>query len=127
ISIFLAGSSNATTLLRGKLTNNVVGNNAVPKSGSNFGKGIDLFASGAGTLTASVSGNTVRQIFEDTAFRAISSTHSGQINVTVNGHDFESQPSGMGLDGIDLTVGGAAGDTGTMCANLSGNVAALGD
>ena len=127
ISVFLAGSSNATTLLQGKVRSNIVGNNAVPKSGSNFGKGVDLFASGAGTLTATVDSNTVRQIFQDTAFRAISSTHSGQINVTVTNNDFESQPSGMGLDGIDLIVGGNAGDTGTMCAHLTGNVAALGD
>ncbi|HEY0510734.1 MAG TPA: IPTL-CTERM sorting domain-containing protein [Thermoanaerobaculia bacterium] len=127
ISIFLAGSSNATTLLQGKVRNNTVGTNAVPKSGSNFGKGIDLFASGAGTLTALVDSNTVRQIFEDTAFRALSSTHTGQINVTVTNNDFESQPSGMGLDGIDLIAGAVPADTGTMCAHLASNVAALGD
>ncbi len=127
ISIFLGGSSSATTLLQGKVRNNTVGNNTVAKSGSNFGKGIDLFASGAGTLTAAVTSNTAVQIFEDTAFRAISSTHTGTINVTVTGNDFESQPSGMGLDGIDLIAGAVPADTGTLCVNMSGNVKALGD
>jgi VCBS repeat-containing protein len=127
ISIFLAGSSNATTLLQGKVRNNTIGNNAVAKSGSNFGKGIDLFASGAGTLTALVDSNTAVQIYEDTAFRAISSTHTGQINVTVTNNDFESQPSGMGLDGIDLIAGAVPADTGTLCAHLATNVKALGD
>jgi methionine-rich copper-binding protein CopC len=127
INLFLAGSSNATTLFQGKVRNNTVGNNAVAGSGSSLGKGIDLFASGAGTLTARVDSNTVRQIHQDTAFRAASVTHTGQINVTVTNNDFESQTSGLGLDGIDLTAGGVAGDTGTLCAHLFSNVAAIGD
>ncbi len=128
INIFLAGLSNATTLLRGKIQSNTIGTNAVANSGSANGKGIDLFASGAGTLTALVDSNTVRQIKQDSAFRAISSGHSGQINVTVTNNDLQvSTTTGLGLFGIDLTSGGTPGDTGTLCAHLASNVAAVGD
>ncbi len=128
INIFLAGLSNASTLLRGKIQSNTIGTNAVANSGSANGKGIDLFASGAGTLTALVDSNTVRQIKQDSAFRAISSGHSGQINVTVTNNDLQvSTTTGLGLFGIDLTSGGTPGDTGTLCAHLASNVAAVGD
>jgi hypothetical protein len=130
INIFLGGLSNATTLLQGKVSFNTIGNAGLSKSGSNFGKGIDLFASGAGTLTAKVDNNTTRSIWGDSAFRAISSTHvaPGKLNVTVNANDFQVEQSGNAGDGNTLIVGGAGNsDTAGMCAHLFGNIAAVGD
>src|SRR5439155_1585449 len=54
INVFLAGLSRATTLLRGTISGNTIGNAAVVDSGSQLGIGIDLFASGAGNLTAQI-------------------------------------------------------------------------
>jgi len=130
INLFLAGLSNATTLLQGKIRTNTIGNNAHADSGSSQGQGINLFASGGGTITALVDGNTIRQIKQDTAFQAISSNHTGQLNVTITNNDFSvNTTSGLGIYGIDITVGGSggAGDSGTVCANLNSNVAAIGD
>jgi hypothetical protein len=128
INVKLGSASNATTLLRGKVRSNTVGTDAVTDSGSATGQGIVLSASGAGTITATVDSNKVRQIHQDDAFFALSSSHTGQLNVTVTNNDFKvSTTSGSGLFGIDLTAGAVAGDTGTLCAHLANNVAAIGD
>jgi hypothetical protein len=48
--------------------------------------------------------------------------------VTVTNNDLQvSTTTGLGLFGIDLTSGGTPGDTGTLCAHLASNVAAVGD
>ena len=48
--------------------------------------------------------------------------------MTVTGNDFStSTTSGLGLFGIDLTAGADPADTGTLCAHLFNNAAAIGD
>ncbi len=129
INVFLAGLSSATTVLKGTIANNVIGNAGATDSGSTGGDGINLFASGAGTLTANVTGNTVRGIKVGNAFSATSSSHTGQINITLRTNDFRITPSssGFALAGVLLGFAGLAGDTSTMCADLAGNTAFVGD
>jgi hypothetical protein len=129
INLFLAGLSNGGTLLQGKIQSNTIGKQSVTDSGSSQGKGIDLFASGAGTLTVLVDSNVVRQIHQDDAFRANSAAATGTMNVTVTHNDFSvNTASGLGIYGILISSGGQGGvDSGTVCANLSSNTAAIGD
>lgn len=124
INVFLGGLSTVTTTLSGFINENQVGNAATADSGSIAGQGINLFASGAGTLTASVANNTVRGIRFDSAFQAISSTHSGNLNVTLRGNRFDVTPVGAGgfpLAGLDLVSGAVATDSGTLCADILGS------
>jgi hypothetical protein len=129
INVFLGGVSGPGSVLSGTISGNTIGNAAIADSGSLFGRGIELFASGAGTLTANVSDNSVRGIQFDSAFRAISSTHSGVINATVNSNTFDVTPTatGLALAGLDLTAGALPSDTGTMCADITGNTSFVGD
>jgi hypothetical protein len=124
INTFLAVGGTASTLLRGTISNNQVGTNAIPNSGSFVGQGISVTATGPGTITGTVSANTVREIQQDDAFFALSSNHSGALNLGVLNNDFAVNTAcARGLFGIDLNAGVLAGDTGVLCARLAGNVA----
>jgi uncharacterized protein YodC (DUF2158 family) len=129
ISATLGGVSNASTLFRGHVTSNIVGNQGVTDSGSALGQGITLTASGAGTLTATVDSNKVRQIHQDDALFVIANGTSSTLNATITNNDLSvSTTSGSGLFGIDLSAAGPGGsDTPSICAHLFSNVAAIGD
>jgi hypothetical protein len=127
VSVFLGGASTAGTLLVGTVSGNAIGNAAIAASGSAQGNGIDLFASGAGTLTAAVTGNTVRQVRES-AVRAISSAHRGALNLTLTGNDLAVDPAaGLALYGIDVTAGALPSDSGKICFHITGNQSARGE
>jgi uncharacterized repeat protein (TIGR01451 family) len=124
LNTFLAVLGTPSTLLRGTISGNSVGTDAIADSGSFLGQGISLTATGPGTITATVSANTVRQVRQDDAFFALSSNHTGALNVGVLNNAFSvNTASGFGLFGIDLTAGALPSDTGTLCANVSGNTA----
>ncbi len=128
INVYLAGLSPAGSVLQGHITGNTIGSPAIPDSGSENGNGIDLYASGAGTLTARVADNTVRGLRWGSAFRAISATHTGTINLTVKNNDFSVLPTTLfPLTGLELDAGVVAGDTGLMCADITGNITFQGD
>jgi hypothetical protein len=136
INVFLAGLSAASSQLSGTIGSNVIGSAGVTDSGSLAGDGINLFASGAGTLTALVENNTVRGIKIGNGFQAVSSTHTGTMNLTVRGNEFRVPPSssGFALAGVSLGFSGLAADTSTVCADfrtaggaLPGNTAFVGD
>lgn len=121
IAITLGVVSNNTTQLRGKIQNNVIGNAAVSGSGSNQGSGIVLTAGGGGSLTALVAGNTVGQVDnEGLNFTAGEST--GTSNLTVSNNSFSVNPTSPNSDfGMLLVAGAIAGDTATLCANVTNN------
>jgi hypothetical protein len=129
VNVFLGGTSTGASVLSGTISGNTIGNGGIADSGSLFGNGIDLFASGDGTLTSNVTGNTVRGIQFGSAFRAISSDHNGTINLTAKSNTFDVTPTaaGFALGGLDLTAGTLAADTGAMCADISGNTSFVGD
>ncbi|MCP4306836.1 MAG: hypothetical protein GY788_18560 [bacterium] len=129
LNIALGGTSAPGSVLSGTISGNTIGNGAINDSGSLTGNGIDLFASGAGTLTANLAGNTVRGMQFGSAVRAVSSDHTGTVNLTARTNTFDVTPtaSGAALGGLDLTAGVLGGDTGTMCADITGNTSFVGD
>ena len=112
--------SNATTLLRGTMSNNVVGNAAVANSGSDLGSGMAVEARGAGTVTLGVRNNVVRQIKQDAGFLASANGGSGRLNLTLNDNDFQvNTTAAFPYAGVDLiSGGGGALDSTRVCLNL---------
>jgi hypothetical protein len=121
INVFLAGNSNAGSQMIGTIKNNLVGNAGVVGSGSHVGQGISLNATGAGTITATVTGNTVRQIRQDSVFFAEANSGSAKLNVFVHNNTFSSDQTGTGLDALDLTGGAVGSDAATLCVDMGGN------
>jgi hypothetical protein len=124
----VGGVSNAATQLRGKFINNVVGNAGVTDSGSAVGQGIAVESRGAGTHTVLLTGNTVKQVHQDSGFLASANSGTNTLNITASGNDFESNTGILGFSGIELYSGGSGGsDATTVCANFTGgNVAFIG-
>jgi len=127
ISADLSGTSTATGVLQGKILNNVVGNQSVTDSGSAVGDGIALQSGGAGTLTATISGNTVRQIAQGDALGALASGSTDTMNLTITTNDLMVDTANVnsGL-GINLQNGGS-GNSDKLCAHLFSNVQAVGN
>ncbi|MGE5715335.1 MAG: beta strand repeat-containing protein [Acidobacteriota bacterium] len=123
-NFFLAGNSGASSLMTGRIVNNTIGNPAVVGSGSHVGDGIDVNATGGGTLTATVTGNTVRQIQQGEVFFGEANSGSAKLNLFVHGNTFNTDTgtSALGLDALDLTGGAVGTDTSTVCADVAANV-----
>jgi hypothetical protein len=126
INVFLAGNSNSGSQMIGKIENNTIGNLSVPGSGSHAGQGISMNATGAGTITATVTGNTVHQIHQDSVFFAEANSGSARLNAYVHSNSFNSDQNGTGLDALDLTGGAVGTDTATVCVDMAANIL-LGD
>jgi adhesin/invasin len=135
INVYLGGTSTAGSLMRGTISNNVVGAAGIANSGSDLGRGIFVEAAGAGTGTAVVTNNTVRQIKQESAFYGqvakgtATAATSPRLNLTITGNDFQvNTASANALAGIELTAGTIPniGDNPTMCANIQSNTAFVG-
>ena len=121
IAVTLGTSSNATTLLQGKIANNTIGTNSVPDSGSMQGSGISVTVGGAGTVTTSITGNTVRQV-DNEGLNVTAGESTGAVNLTVTGNNFSVDNASPNSDfGMLVVAGAITGDTVTMCAHISGN------
>jgi methionine-rich copper-binding protein CopC len=127
ISVDLGGSANASTLLEGKILNNIVGKASVTDSGSDLSSGIALQTNAPGTITALITGNMVVQTDDDALLVLATSETTSNINVTASGNDFEVSPTDPDTNlGLELTSGGSGGSD-TICANISGNVKEIGN
>jgi hypothetical protein len=123
VNLFLGGLSGAASLMSGTVKNNVIGNAGVTNSGSVVGDGIDMNATGAGTITATVTGNTVHQIQFGDAFLALADSGSAKLNLFVHSNNFNTDgTAGNSLAGIDL-ISGAGSDTSAMCVDMALNIA----
>jgi hypothetical protein len=121
ISVTLGTSSTGTTVLQGKILNNLVGNSSVVHSGSMQGSGITLTAGGAGTLTATVDSNTVVQVDQE-GLNAVAAQGTGTMNLTVTNNHFSLDNASPNSDfGAMIVDGGFSGDTQTLCLHMSGN------
>ncbi|HYL05597.1 MAG TPA: hypothetical protein VE075_06135, partial [Thermoanaerobaculia bacterium] len=121
ISVTLGTSSTGTTVLQGKVLNNLVGNSSVVHSGSMQGSGIALTAGGAGTLTATVDGNTVVQV-DNEGLNAVAAQGTGTMNLTVTNNHFSLDNASPNSDfGAMIVDGGFSGDSQTLCLHMSGN------
>jgi methionine-rich copper-binding protein CopC len=121
ISVTVGTSSTGTTVLQGKILNNLVGNSSVVHSGSMQGSGIALTAGGAGTLTATVDGNTVVQV-DNEGLNAVAAQGTGTMNLTVTNNHFSLDNASPNSDfGAMIVDGGFSGDSQTLCLHMSGN------
>ncbi|MFS2108851.1 hypothetical protein ACCC88_04125 [Sphingomonas sp. Sphisp140] len=62
INDFQNGNAPFTRTVNGRITNNIIGNNAVTNSGSNVGNGISIGNEGGVNANYFISGNTIQQI-----------------------------------------------------------------
>ncbi len=62
INDFQNGNAPFTRLVNGRITNNIIGNNAVTNSGSNVGAGISISNEGGVNANYYINGNTIQQI-----------------------------------------------------------------
>ncbi len=121
ISIALGTSSNATSLLQGKILNNVIGIASVVHSGSMQGSGIAIAAGGAGTLTGEVNGNSVVQV-DNEGLNVAAAQGTGTLNLTVMNNHFSLDNASPNSDfGAMVVDGGLGTDTQTLCLHMSGN------
>lgn len=124
-SILLKMGAAPGAVLRGKITANQVGS-ATAGSAADLGPGICALASGSGSLIATIDGNTVRQT-SNAIFVGSSEETGGTIDVTITRNDLSSPAPAGDAFGIEIRAGSLPTDTGRICANLNGNVAAVGD
>jgi hypothetical protein len=121
VNVFLGSTSTAAATLVGTISGNVVGTNGVAGSGSAFGDGIRLVATGAGTLTAAVTGNQVHGITFGRGVSASAQDGSSTLNATVTGNTVNVNDPANSLNGIFAQSGAAASDTTAVCAHVAGN------
>ena len=119
---------------QGQVSNNLIGTAAVQGSGASQSAGIRVENHSKGTLTAIVSGNTVRQwstqgINLQAGDTSATGLTNGPLNVTVTGNVVANpNPASSGDHGFQLNVGVQIGNTNIVCAdflnnNSTGNVA----
>jgi hypothetical protein len=113
---------------QGQVSNNFIGDAGVANSGSAQSSGIRVENhSTNGTLTAIISGNTIRQWNNGPAINAQggdagNATNNGIINLTVT-NNTATNPGAAAQHGFIANIGasGAVGDTYTACADVQSN------
>src|SRR6185369_14173125 len=113
INIFLAGLSTATSQMIGTVKNNIIGNAGQANSGSGLGAGIALDRPGAGTMPATVTGNTVNQVKANSGnvFDA-GTSQTAKLNLKIRSNTFNGNPAQVNPQyGIHINAGtGTAGE-----------------
>jgi hypothetical protein len=128
LQLFLAAQSTASSTLYATVAGNQIGSRDLPSSGSVHGNGIEVYASGGGHLAATVTDNHVRAIGNGSALRAVSSSHSGRLDLTARGNRLTTTPSGGSpLAGLEFVAGTTPKDSGTLCADIRGNLELTGE
>jgi Big-like domain-containing protein len=121
VNVFLAGLSGASSQMTGTIKNNTIGAVGVTSSGSHVGDGIDINATGAGTITATVTGNTVHQIHTGDCFFAEANSGSAKLNVFMHSNSFNTDTTTTALTGAHLVGGAQASDTANLCVDMGAN------
>jgi hypothetical protein len=120
IGIDLGTSSTAGGTLVGTVDSNTIGNALVPASGGAQSSAIAVVGQGAGTLTAAVTNNLIRQNDGFAGIDILSRDGSPTINATVTGNNI-ALPSAGGGNGLLLRNGAVTTDGGFTCAAITGN------
>ena len=111
LGIDLGVGSTAGSTLSGTVSGNTIGNAAVIASGGAQSSGIATVGNGAGTLTAAVTNNTIRQNSGFAGIDILSRDGSPTINATVTGNTV-ANPSPTGGNGLLLRNGAITTDAG---------------
>ncbi|MCM2313946.1 MAG: hypothetical protein NDJ92_02175, partial [Thermoanaerobaculia bacterium] len=120
INLNLGTASTAAASMIGTISNNIVGTAGTVDSGSESGSGISVISNGAGLTTVSVTNNQVFQYANPYGILLNIKEGSTSMNATVTGNTV-SNPGTFALNGIRVDAGATAGDSGTLCAVVSGN------
>jgi hypothetical protein len=104
----------------GTVSNNIIGTAGDVDSGSESGTGISVISNGAGLTTVAVTGNQVFQYANPYGILVNNKEGSTSMNATVTGNTV-ANPGTFAINGIRVDAGATAGDSGTLCAAVSGN------
>lgn len=108
--------------LSGVLSNNTVGVSGLANSGSSQASGIQVTSSGTGTHTARIENNRVYRYNENGIYVRANDGNS-TINATLLGNTV-AQPEAFAINGLQLNIGGLAGDANFVCADVRNNTLA---
>jgi hypothetical protein len=120
INLNLGTASTAASSMIGTVSNNTIGTAGDPDSGSESGTGISVISNGAGLTTVAITGNQVRQYANPYGILVNIKEGSTSMNATVTGNTV-SNPGTFAINGIRVDAGATAGDSGTLCAAVTGN------
>ncbi|HLG15598.1 MAG TPA: HYR domain-containing protein [Blastocatellia bacterium] len=112
-------TSTAAGLLSGTINNNTLGQAGSANSGSSSSDGISVLVNGASTVNATITNNQIRQ-FNNIGIQIIKRDGPGNMNATVTGNTVAEPVAPNALQGITVTSGATATDTGTTCADIGG-------
>ena len=131
INVILGGTSPSGSVMEVTIRDNEVGNPAISGSGSDVGVGLLIHAQGSGTVTARVSGNTIRAIDIDSGFVLLNNSGSATANITFDAtagtNVFNVNPTTFGLYGLSLETGALGSDSGTTRVNFAASSTAVGE
>jgi hypothetical protein len=115
-------------VMRGTVTNNSVGLVGTANSGSDVGAGIGLDSTGAGTLTATVTGNNVNEVraFSSNVFDS-GLSESARTNLRLRNNTFRGTPGQVNPQyGVHLNAGaGLGGETAQLCMDMGANTVVM--
>jgi hypothetical protein len=120
INLNLGTASTAAASMIGTISNNTIGTAGDPDSGSESSTGISVISNGAGATTVAITGNEVRQYANPYGILLNIKEGSSSMNATVTGNTV-SNPGSFAANGIRVDAGAATGDSGTLCAAITGN------
>jgi hypothetical protein len=105
--------------LSGTVNGNTIGTPTVSNSGSQ-GNDIGIFAEGSGTETLAVTDNNLYQYDNEAGISFLDREGNPTMNLTITGNTI-ADPGSFGSWGLLGQAGATTGDSGTVCAAISGN------
>ena len=119
--------ASAATLMSGIFNNNTIGTSGLLNSGSKSGNGIFVSAAGAGTMSYTLTNNTIRQYKGNAGIFADNTGGSYTANFTITGNT-TAEPGATSFAGLAITNGSpGSADTVQVCANIKNNDFSAGD
>src|SRR6185436_7003679 len=116
-SAIMINSSNGSSL-HGTISNNVIGS-ATIDSGSSQGDGISVFANNSSAIRALITNNTIKNYSNLAGLNIQQRSGSATVQAVVTGNTI-SNGGTFAAEGIFVSSGTVAGDSGTMCLDIGG-------
>jgi hypothetical protein len=110
-------------LFTGTISGNIIGNAAVPNSGSDVGDGITVQTNGNGGINRfSILNNTIRSYGQHGIHvSGVDATTGHTLEVKIQNNNIANGEAVVSLDGINVGMGALNTDKITMCLNIMGN------
>ena len=114
--------ASAVSTLTGTIHDNSIGTAGVNGSGSSQGNGIDVDATGRGTLTVDISDNDIRQWENFAGLLLQAGDDDPNLNVTVTGNTILNPNTGFNpINALHANIGKTAAGTVAACLDITGN------